>query len=132
MFLTSGNCSIRATGGNRSTVSLYHRGACSVVFLSRGVPNLGNLRALTRVDRVHPGAPIIVVAGDRRRGVVSVTVNGGVTSCLVGPMGPGRVLLALGGRLRGQRVVDRRAAIGCHRRFTRVNVRVSSGLSDRD
>lgn len=113
----------------RSTVRYYGRRSFSVVFLSRGVPKLAKLRALTRVGTVGPSIPIIVIAGDRRRDVVGRTVNGGVTSCLVGPIGPGRLLLSVGGGIRGGMVVSRAAAINCRRRFKHVNVRVGSSLA---
>lgn len=129
LFLRSGNCRMRAIDGKRSTLSHYHRASCSLVFLSRGVPNVDNLRALTRVGSVSPAMPIVVVAGDRRRSVVSVTVNDGVTSCLVGPIGPGRVLLSLGGGLRHHSVISRMTRATCRRGFNGVNVRVGSSLA---
>ncbi len=129
LFLRGGKCRMRAMSGKRSTLSGYHRAACSLVLLSRGVPNVDKLRALTCVGRVSPRAPIIVIAGDRRRGVVGRTVNTGVTSCLVGPIGPARVLLALGGGVRGGRVVARITRATCRRGFNGVNVRVGSSLA---
>lgn len=129
-ILRGGKCRIGDTSSKTRTLRMLSGRCVSLVVSSVVVPIVSNCRLISRLHSTKCRVPILVVATGNSFSSVHRKFLSKDSSCVMGPMGIGRVILEIKTLLHHTRVLGRRGVIVNSARFSCSTVAIAASGRD--
>ncbi|MCH5238653.1 MAG: PglZ domain-containing protein [Muribaculaceae bacterium] len=104
----------------------------SIVLLDENMPGLSGLETLSRINRLHPELPVIMITKSEEENLMNQAIGNSIADYLIKPVNPNQILLALKKNLGSRELVKAQATNDYRQDFMQISVAMSNAESVED
>ncbi len=103
-----------------------------IVFLDENMPGLSGLETLSKIKRLKPNLPVIMITKNEAENIMDLAIGKQIADYLTKPVNPSQILLALKKHLHKRDIVKEQTTSEYSSEFQDINLNITNANSDEE
>ena len=99
--------------------------AFDLILLDENMPGLTGLETLTRIKRLHPTTPVVMVTKSEEEDIMEQAIGSKIADYLIKPVNPNQILLTLKKNIHSKEIVAEKANSAYQQNFGKLAMQIS-------
>ena len=121
----------KATNG-LDAIDIIESEEFDIVFLDENMPGLSGLETLSKIKRLKPNLPIIMITKNEAENIMDLAIGKQIADYLTKPVNPSQILLTLKKHLHKKDILQEQTTTEYSSEFQQINLEITNANSDKD
>lgn len=128
MFLESKGYKVTAVNNGSSAVEKSEEDDFDIVFLDENMPGISGLEALSRIKKIKPYVPIVMITKSEEEYIMEEAIGSNIADYLIKPVNPNQILLSLKKNLDQTKLVSQKTNSNYQQEFRELGMQLNAHL----
>lgn len=132
LFLESKGYEVESVNNGASAVEKCSEEIFDIIFLDENMPGISGLEALTRVKKIRPQIPVVMITKSEEEYIMEEAIGSNIADYLIKPVNPNQILLSIKKNLDKSKLVSQKTNSDYQQEFRELGMRLNSRLDTKE
>lgn len=128
LFLESKGYEVVSVNNGISAVEKCSEEVFDIIFLDENMPGITGLEALTRIKKVRPQIPVVMITKSEEEYIMEEAIGSNIADYLIKPVNPNQILLSIKKNLDKSKLVSQKTNSDYQQEFRELGMKLNSRL----